>query len=69
MAGLRDYPPDEIAARQAANWRAFRRMLRALFWLAMVPGLVALWGAGYGKGLLDGRAGCLPAVHRNEGVE
>lgn len=56
MAGLRDYPPDEVAAKQAANWRAFRRMLKALFWLAMVPLLFALWGAGYGQGLLDGAA-------------
>lgn len=56
MAGLRDYPPDEVAARQKANWRAFRRMLKALFWLAMLPGLFAIWGAGYGQGLIDGRA-------------
>ena len=64
MAGLRDYPPDEIAERQRANWRAFRRMLKALFWLAMLPALLALWGAGYGQGLIDGRAMvALPATN------
>lgn len=56
MGALRNYPPDEVAARHADNWKRFRRMGKALFWLAMLPGLFALWGAGYGQGLIDGRA-------------
>lgn len=54
--GIRAYPPDEVAARHADNWRRFRRMGKALFWLVLLPFLIALWAAGYGQGYLDGQA-------------
>lgn len=40
----------------AENWKQVRRYLRRYFLLLLLPGLAIIWGAGYGKGLLDGYA-------------
>lgn len=59
---IRPLSPEE----SAENWRACLRYLRRYFALAMLPALAALWGAGYGQGIIEGTAACPPA-HRIEG--
>lgn len=59
---MRPLSPEE----SAENWRACRRYLRRYFLLLLVPGLALIWCAGYGQGLLDGAADCLPYMTRNE---
>lgn len=51
----------------AANWRDCRRYLKRYAIAAALPGLALLWAAGYGQGLIQGAAACLP-IQRNEGV-
>jgi len=46
---LRKLSDEEVAA----NWAYVRRRARLYFWLAMIPGLAAIWAAGYAYGLLD----------------
>lgn len=38
---------------KAANWRACRRYLKIYFWLAMLPFLAFIWGAGYITGMIN----------------
>lgn len=41
------------ADETAANYAYVRKRLKAYFWLAMLPALAAIWGAGYAYGLID----------------
>lgn len=51
-------------AEKAENWAACRRYLRRYFVAALLPLLALIWGAGYGQGLLDGAAHCLPMTRK-----
>jgi hypothetical protein len=51
-------------AETKANWQAVRRYLRRYFIAAMLPLLAALWGAGYGQGLIEGGRDCPPAIRK-----
>lgn len=56
--GVRSYPPrDESRARDMARIKSAGRFA---FWLAIVPLLVMIWGAGYATGAFEAARSCLP---------
>lgn len=59
---------EAAAERKRANWAYVRSRIKAYFWLLMLPFLLLLWGAGYGKGLIDGAAHCLPGGRSPETI-
>lgn len=60
---MKPYPPkDESRARDIARIKGAGRFA---YWLAIVPLLVMIWGAGYATGAFDAARSCLP-LNRNE---